>query len=217
MGKFFKDKKNKINLSNEYYQTLCKALESTTSVCIASTSALVVNSLTAKIHPDRMAQYKENSLIAVNGIGKLRIFLMKISKHLEEKKIDFLDARMPIKCIILECGAANCEHQSFYLAALLRQHDIPANIYDIEDIKHTVVVTKDFLIDPWIGRIFPLTGIDLGEFYGSSLNMKASWLNQLLSNKEFTFHERLSKRTLGYYFAPQEKDKAIDVGCCIIF
>ncbi|BCA96867.1 hypothetical protein TUM19329_32280 [Legionella antarctica] len=105
MGKFFKDKKNKINLSDENYEILCKALNSTKSACIASTSALVVNDLTARVHPDRMTQYIENSLIAVNGIGKIRTFLFKISKHLEEKNLDFLDAKMPIKNILLASGA----------------------------------------------------------------------------------------------------------------
>lgn len=217
MGRFFKDKKNKINRSHEYYDTLCKALESTMSVCIASTSALVVNHLTEKIQPDRMAQYQENSLIAVSGIGKIRTFLIKASKHLEDKRIDFLDARMPIKNIMSECRTGNCEHQAFYLAALLRQQNIPANIYDIEDIKHTVVLTTDFLIDPWIGRIFPLTGIDLYAFYSSSLDMKASWLNQLLSNKEFTCPEKLNKRTPSHCFAHQDENKAIEASCCIIF
>ncbi|BCA96870.1 hypothetical protein TUM19329_32310 [Legionella antarctica] len=111
----------------------------------------------------------------------------------------------------------NCEHQSFYLAALLRQENIPATVYDIEDINHTVVVTKYFLIDPWMGRIFSRSGTDLFEFYNSSLDMKASWLNKLLSNKEFTYSERLSKRILKYDLAHQETDTIANVGCCIIF
>jgi hypothetical protein len=214
--KFFKNKKVEINPANKYRDILCNALETTMGVCVASTSALVINSLTAKIGKKRKAQYHENSLTAVREVGEVRAFLLKIAKYCEEQKIDFLDAAAPIKYTIFTHRAGNCEHQAFYLAALLKQQNIPAFIYDIEDIEHTVVITKDFLLDPWIGAIFSLTKVDLGEFYGSSLNMKASWLNQLLSNKEFTYHKKLNKNTLEYYFA-QTEEKIISSDCCIIF
>ncbi|HHF0524200.1 TPA: hypothetical protein ACTUT5_000637 [Legionella anisa] len=215
--KFFKNKKIKMNPSNQYRETLCNALENTMGVCIASTSALVVNPLTAKIGKERMAQYNENSLIAVREVGEVRSFLLKISKYREDQKIDFFDARAPIKYTISVHRAGNCEHQAFYLAALLKQKNIPAFIYDIVDIEHTVVITKDFLLDPWIGKIFSLTEVDLGEFYGSSLNMKASWLNQLLSNEKFTYYERLNKKTLNYYFAQPAEEEAIPISCCDLF
>ncbi len=213
--KFFKNKKIKINPANKYPEILCNALEATMGVCIASTSALVINPLTAKIGKERKAQYHENSLTAVREVGEVRSFLLKIAKYCEDQKIDFLDARAPIKYTISAHRAGNCEHQAFYLAALLKQQNIPALIYDIEDIEHTVVITKNFLLDPWIGAIFSLAEMDLCEFYGSSFNMKASWLNQLLSNKEFTYHKKLNKKTLEYYFA-QTEEKKIST-CCIIF
>ncbi|CAM2852387.1 Uncharacterised protein [Legionella steigerwaltii] len=216
MVKLFANKKVEIN-PPEYRETLRKALETTMSVCIASTSALVINQLTAKIRAERMAQYNENSFFAVHGIGEIRTFLFKVSKYLEDKKIDFLDARAPIKYIMSSCKAGNCEHQAFYLAALLRQLKIPALIYDIEDIQHTVVITKDFLLDPWIGEIFPLADMDLCEFYNSSLNMKASWLNQLLSDKKFTIQDQLNKEMLSQHFVQQNEEKAISVGFCTLF
>ncbi|QLZ70445.1 hypothetical protein FOLKNPGA_03259 [Legionella sp. PC1000] len=215
--KFFKNKKIETNTSNQYRETLCDALEHTMGVCIASTSALVINPLTAKIGKERMAKYNENSLIAVKEVGEVRSFLLKISKYREDKKIDFFDARAPLKYIISTHRAGNCEHQAFYLATLLKLQNIPAFIYDIEDIEHTVVITKDFLLDPWIGRIFSLTEADLGKFYGSSLNMKASWLNQLLSNEEFTYYERLNKKTLNHYFAQPAEEKAMPISCCALF
>ncbi|WP_304599260.1 hypothetical protein [Legionella sp. PC997] len=141
--------------------------------------------------------------------------MFKVSQYIENREINFLDARASIKYTMSGCRAGNCEHQAFYLAALLRDQKIPAFIYDIEDIKHTVVITKDFLLDPWIGTIFPLTETDLCTFYNSSLNMNASWLNHLLSNKEFPYQDRLDKNTLYYYFAPQEN--AIHVSCCTLF
>ncbi|WP_454782221.1 hypothetical protein [Legionella sp. WA2022007384] len=217
MVKFFKDEKKTVDPPNEYYMVLRKALEATMSVCVASTSALVINQLTTKICPQRMAQYNENSFIALQEMGKLRSFLFKVSQYIETKKINFLDARAPIKYTMSECRTGNCEHQAFYLAALLRQQKIPAFIYDIEDIEHTVVITKDFLLDPWIGTIFSLTETDLCTFYNSSLNMNASWLNHLLSDKEFTYPERLDKKNLNHYFAHQTREKATSANCCILF
>ncbi|KTD69214.1 MULTISPECIES: hypothetical protein [Legionella] len=216
MVKLFDNKKAGID-PLKYRNTLRKALETTMSVCIASTSALVMNQLTAKIRAERMAQYNENSLIAVQGVGEIRTFLFKVTKHLEDKKMSFLDARAPIKYTMSRCKAGNCEHQAFYLAASLRQQKIPAWIYDIEDIGHTVVITKDFLLDPWIGDIFPLAGTNFDKFYNSSLNMCASWLNQLLADKQFVFHERLNKETLVQHFVEQNEEKSIKVGCCALF
>ncbi|WP_035901356.1 hypothetical protein [Legionella cherrii] len=217
MVKFYKFKEIEI-YSPKYRQQLRKALETTMSVCIASTSALVINPLTTKIRTARAAQYNENSLLAVHGIGEIRTFLLKVSKYREDKQINFLDARAPIKYLISTWKTGNCEHQAFYLAALLRQQNIPALIYDIEDIKHTVVITKEFLLDPWIGDMFALTDIDfLGDFYNSTLNMNASWLNLLLSNQNFFFHERLNKETLKQYFAPQNEENVLKAGCCVLF
>ncbi|KTD70808.1 hypothetical protein [Legionella tucsonensis] len=76
----------------------------------------------------------------------------------------------------------------------------------MEGIEHTVVITKNFLLDPWIGKIFSLAEVGLYEFYGSSHNMKASWLNHLLSNEEFNYYLRLNKKTLNHNFVqPAEK------------
>ncbi|QMT61566.1 hypothetical protein [Legionella sp. PC997] len=54
MVKFFKDKKKSVDPPNEYYPALHKALEATMRVCVASTSALLINPLTAKICTYRM-------------------------------------------------------------------------------------------------------------------------------------------------------------------
>lgn len=105
--------------------------------------------------------------------------------------------------------AGNCEHQAFYLAALLRQQNIPALIYDIEDINHTVVISENYLLDPWIGEIYMLAHTDLRPFYGSSLNMKASWLNRLLSNKKFSYPDELTLQTLKEYFVQLEDQNKI--------
>ncbi|KTD43169.1 hypothetical protein [Legionella parisiensis] len=214
--KFFKNKQIETDRENKYREILCHALETTMGVCLASTSALLINPLTEKIGKERKAQYHENSLTAVREVGEVRFFLLKIAKYCEDQKIDFLDATAPIKYTISAHRAGNCEHQAFYLAALLKQQNIPAFIYDIEDIEHTVVITKNFLLDPWIGAIFSLMEVNLCEFYGSSLNMRASSLNQLLSNKEFAYHKKLNKKTLEYYFA-QGEEKRISSGCCIFF
>ncbi|HBD7247920.1 TPA: hypothetical protein KKX33_000728, partial [Legionella pneumophila] len=37
-----------------------------------------------------------------------------------------------------------------------------------------------------------------------SLNMKASWLNRLLSNKKFSYPDELTLQTLKEYFVQQE-------------
>ncbi|QBR84128.1 hypothetical protein E3983_07010 [Legionella israelensis] len=216
MTRFFKDRKNEINL-NEYYDILCDAFETTIAVCIASSSALVVNDLSKKIRTNRKLQYENNSSIAMNGVGELRIFLHRISKHLKNKQIDFIDARAPIKNIISQYMAGNCEHQSFYLAALLRQQHIPAFIYNIENIDHTIVITPEFLLDPWLGEIFSLATTDLCEVYNtSSLNMKASWLNQLLSDEKFIYPNELNLNTLGEYFVQKEKKPKKDNFCTIL-
>ncbi|HIC7356928.1 TPA: hypothetical protein ACW6D3_000223 [Legionella pneumophila] len=205
MVRFFKGREIKFkDLPEEYYKKLCNALKATMSVCIASTSALVINELSAKIHKDRMTQYEENSSVAIHGIGEIRVFLLRIFKHLENNKIDFLDGRAAIKNTMSKGMAGNCEHQAFYLAALLRQQNISALIYDIEDINHTVVITENYLLDPWIGEIFVLADTDLKQFYGSPLNMKASWLNRLLSNKKFSYPDELTLQTLKEYFVQQE-------------
>ncbi|HAU2512981.1 TPA: hypothetical protein ACGCMR_000012 [Legionella pneumophila] len=205
MARFFKDREIEIKDSaGEYYKKLCNALKTTMLVCIASASALVINELTAKINKDRMTQYEENSSVAIQGIGEIRVFLLRIYKHLEDNKIDFLDGRAAIKNTMSKGMAGNCEHQAFYLAALLRQQNIPALIYDIEDIGHTVVITQNYLLDPWVGEIFALVKTDLGKFFGSSLNMKASWLNRLLSNKKFSYPDELTLHTLNEYFVQQE-------------
>lgn len=218
MAQFFKNKERGIsNLPEGYYETLCEALKSTMAVCVASTSALVVNKLTAKIHPERMTVYQTHSLIAVNKIGELRSFLFRIEQHLEEKNYAFLDARSAINHITQRSGVANCEHQAFYLASLLRQKEISAFIYDIEDINHTVVITKNFLLDPWIGDIFSLSDAELGEFYSSSLNMNASWLNRLLSNKELTYNKQININTRRNCFKPQNEQKELTTSCCTLF
>ncbi|HAU1574819.1 TPA: hypothetical protein JBI85_13890, partial [Legionella pneumophila] len=56
----------------------------------------------------------------------------------------------------------------------------------------------------WIGEIFVLADTDLKQFYGSSLNMKASWLNRLLSNKKISYPDELTLQTLKEYFVQQE-------------
>lgn len=211
MVKFFKDREINNYSSDEYYKKLCNALETTMSVCIASTSALVINELTAKIHKDRMVQYEDNSSIAIYGVGEIRVFLLRIFKHLEDNKIDFLDGRAAIKNVMSKGMAGNCEHQAFYLAALLKQQNIPALIYDIEDINHTIVITKNYLLDPWIGEIFVLANTDLEQFYGSSLNMKASWLNRLLSNKKFSYPDEFTPQTLKEYFVQQDDQDRIEL------
>ncbi|WP_322783744.1 hypothetical protein [Legionella sp. PATHC035] len=217
MVKFYKFKEIEIH-SPKYRQKLRKALETTMSVCLASTSALVINPLTAKIRMERAAQYNENSLLAVRGIGEIRTFLFKVSQYREDKQINFLDARAPIKYLMSTWKTGNCEHQAFYLAAILRQQNIPALIYDIEDIKHTVVITKEFLLDPWIGDMFALTDIALlADFYNSTLNMNASSLNRLLSNHNFFFYEHLNQETLRHYFAPQNEENVPNAGCCVLF
>lgn len=194
MSKFFKFREN--NSPGELYEILCRAMEDTMSVCIASSSALVVTDLTAKIKADRMKQYIDNSHGAINAIGKIRSWLLKLSRHLDDKQIDFLDAIAPTKQIMSQFMAGNCEHQSFYLAALLRQQSVPAIVYNIEDIGHSVVIANNFLLDPWAGMMFSLDATDLCEFYGSSLNLKASWLNRLLSNKRFSYPDTLCPQTL---------------------
>ncbi|HAT1776441.1 hypothetical protein D7217_13745 [Legionella pneumophila] len=210
MVRFFKDREIEIKDSaGEYYKKLCNALKTTMSVCIASTSALVINELSAKINKDRMTQYEENSSIAIHGICEIRVFLLRIFKHLEDNKIDFLDGRAAIKNTMSKGMAGNCEHQAFYLAALLRQQNIPALIYDIEDINHTVVIAENYLLDPWIGEIYMLAHTDLRPFYGSSLNMKASWLNRLLSNKKFSYPDELTIQTLKEYFVQLEDQNKI--------
>lgn len=213
MTRFFKDECIKVQSHNTLREKLEKALDSTTSVCVASTSALVINPLTEKILKNRREQYYENSYSALIAVARIRSFLLKISKFMEENKMTFLDAKASIKYTMSEWRAGNCEHQSFYLAALLKQQNIPALIYDIEDIQHTVVITNDYLLDPWIGTIFPLTE-NLGEFYNSSLNMNASWLNRLLCNKEYTYPEKLNKQTLNIYFVQVLADKKEKVNCC---
>lgn len=215
MTRFFKDSGME-NQPDEYYQRLCNALQATMSVCIASSSALVINELSAKIRMDRMTQYEENSSLAITGIGELRVFLLRVWKHLEDKKIDFLDARAAIKNIMSKGMVGNCEHQAFYLAALLRQQSIPAFIYNIEDIDHTIVITSNFLLDPWVGEIFALASTDLCEFYGSSLNMNASWLNRLLSSKKFTYPDEIDPHTLNETFVYQD-DQYEDKSSVLLF
>lgn len=195
MANFFKFREK--SSPSDLDTILRRAMENTTAVCIASSSALVVTDLTAKIQADRMKQYIDNSHGAINAIGKIRSWLSRLSRHLEDKQIDFLDAIAPTQQIMSQCMAGNCEHQSFYLAALLRQQSIPAIVYNIEDIGHSVVVANSYLLDPWTGVIFSLDATELSEFYGSSLNMKASWLNHLLSNKRFSYPDTLCPKTLG--------------------
>lgn len=198
MSKFFKFREN--NSPIELYKILSDTMEVTMAVCIASSSALIVNDLTAKIRPDRMKQYSENSRCAINAIGTIRSFLQKLYKHLEKNQIAFLDATAAIKQIMSQCMAGNCEHQSFYLAALLRQKSIPAIIYNIEDIEHSVVIVDNFLLDPWTGMMFSLDETDPGEFYSSSMNMTASWLNHLLSNKKFSYPATLFRQNSANLF-----------------
>lgn len=204
MSRIFKDPKLKSNVSSTYLKSLNNALKSTMSVCIASSSALIENDLSAKIQPERKRQYEENNASAMQGIGELRVFLHRVSEYFYNKKIDFKDARAPIKNIISNSGAGNCEHQSFYLAALLGQQNIPAFIYNIEDIQHTVVITNGYLLDPWVGDIFPLHPKELCEFYGSSLHMEASWLNQLLSDEPFSYLAVLDPDLLIEHFLEQD-------------
>lgn len=210
----FKDEKLKISRKSFDKATIEKALQTTMNECIASTSALVINPLTKKIVKTRMDEYNKNSCIAMNAIGIIRSFLFKISKYMEEKELFFFDASAAVRYTIAECRGGNCEHQAFYLTTLLRQQNIPALIYDIEDIQHSVVITNGFLLDPWAGVTFSLSDKNIHTFYGSSLNMNASWLNRLLSNKEFMYPQRLNLNTLSFYFAQPAEDLEVSVPCC---
>ncbi|HAT8932547.1 TPA: hypothetical protein JBB11_04260, partial [Legionella pneumophila subsp. pneumophila] len=64
---------------------------------------------------------------------------------------------------------------------------------------------------PWIGEIFAIVKTDLGKFFGSLLNMKASWLNRLLSNKKFSYPDELTLQTLSEYFVQQEDQYRIEL------
>ncbi len=190
------------------YAVLHKALDATMSVCVCSSSALLINPLSEQIDAARMLQYQQHSTAAINHISMLHNFLHKISSYMKKQDLLFFDAKEAIKRLMSQAMAGNCEHQAFYLASLLKQQNIPAFIYNIEDIEHTIVITENFLIDPWMGKIFNLA-TDLIVFYHSNLVMTASWLNQLLSNRPVVYPSTLNADTLMEHFATKAEHTSI--------
>lgn len=214
MPRFFEHQQNE-NIRREYLNTLNTLMAQTMSTCLSSTSAMLDTPLSKKICTERRAQYEENQALAFIGIGKLRIFLKKVSDHINNQNMQFMDARVPIKSIISNTFSGNCEHQAIYLSALLSQKGIPAYIYNINDIEHTIVVCKDYVLDPWIGKIFLIADGVLGNFYESSLNLQASWLNRLLSNQAFEYPETLTKTTLRSHFLDEDPEEPSEA-CTIL-
>jgi hypothetical protein len=163
-----------------------KILSKTQKTCLASSSALVDCRLSRHILPERMLHYEKMSGFALSSVGAIRQFLFRVQKHIEDKKLKFFDARAAICHVIKQHQAGNCEHQAYFAAALLSYEQIRATIYDIPKIGHSILLSGDKLIDPWIGHILPLKKDTIEAFYGEGLTFNHSWLNQCLSRKSIS-------------------------------